>query len=166
MVLTEAFAAATPVLASDIPGYRDVVRDGIDGLLVPPGDRARARRGAACARARCSPLRARMALAARERAERFAWPHVAAEVLDCYEQAQRVGIAGHAALGRAAVRYGLAPADLLPRIPAERLPSLVAPGPPLVGRPRRVRTLRRAAVLAVSSSPAPGSRRWRCSASA
>ena len=38
MVLTEAFAAATPVVASDIPGYRDVVRDGLDGLLVPPGD--------------------------------------------------------------------------------------------------------------------------------
>ncbi|MCW3019927.1 MAG: Phosphatidylinositol alpha-mannosyltransferase, partial [Solirubrobacterales bacterium] len=38
MVLTEAFAAATPVLASDIPGYRDVVRDGTDGLLVPAGD--------------------------------------------------------------------------------------------------------------------------------
>ncbi|HEY2719530.1 MAG TPA: glycosyltransferase family 4 protein, partial [Solirubrobacteraceae bacterium] len=30
MILTEAFAAATPVLASDIPGYRDVVRDGVD----------------------------------------------------------------------------------------------------------------------------------------
>ena len=38
MILTEAFAAATPVLASDIPGYRDVVRDGIDGQLVAPGD--------------------------------------------------------------------------------------------------------------------------------
>jgi phosphatidylinositol alpha-mannosyltransferase len=48
------------------------------------------------------------------------------------------------------VRHGLAPADLLPRIPAERLPSLVPAGPPLVGRPRRVRTLRRAG-LAVST---------------
>ena len=38
MVLTEAFAAGTPVVASDIPGYRDVVRDGTDGLLVPRGD--------------------------------------------------------------------------------------------------------------------------------
>src|SRR5205807_1486479 len=38
MVLTEAFAASTPVLASDIPGYRDVVRDGIDGELLPAGD--------------------------------------------------------------------------------------------------------------------------------
>ena len=38
MVLTEAFAAGTPVVASDIAGYRDVVRDGVDGVLVPPGD--------------------------------------------------------------------------------------------------------------------------------
>ena len=38
MVLTEAFAAGTPVVASDIAGYRDVVRDGVDGVLVPPAD--------------------------------------------------------------------------------------------------------------------------------
>ena len=38
MVLTEAFAAGTPVVASDIAGYRDVVRDGVDGVLVPVGD--------------------------------------------------------------------------------------------------------------------------------
>src|SRR3954452_22107547 len=38
MVLTEAFAAGTPVVASDIPGYRDVVDHDGDGLLVPPGD--------------------------------------------------------------------------------------------------------------------------------
>ena len=37
MVLTEAFASGTPVVASDIAGYRDVVRDGVDGLLVPMG---------------------------------------------------------------------------------------------------------------------------------
>jgi phosphatidylinositol alpha-mannosyltransferase len=34
MILTEAFAASTPVVASDIPGYRDVVRDRVDGQLV------------------------------------------------------------------------------------------------------------------------------------
>ncbi len=38
MVLTEAFAAGTPVIASAIAGYSDVVTDGVDGLLVPPGD--------------------------------------------------------------------------------------------------------------------------------
>jgi phosphatidyl-myo-inositol alpha-mannosyltransferase len=148
MVLTEAFAAATPVLASDIPGYRDVLRDGQDGLLVPPGD-ALALAEALRTLALDPTSRSRMAAAARARAERFAWPHVAAEVLDCYEQALRVGSPA-TRLGRLAVRHGLAPADLLPRIPAERLPSLVPVGPPLVGRPRRVRALRRTG-LVVSS---------------
>ncbi len=148
MVLTEAFAAATAVLASDIPGYRDVLRDGHDGLLVAPGD-ALALAEALRMLALDPDLRARMALAARERAERFAWPNVAAEVLDCYEQALRVGSPA-TRLGRVAVRHGLAPADLLPRIPAERLPSLIPAGPPLVGRPRRVRALRRAGLAASS----------------
>jgi phosphatidyl-myo-inositol alpha-mannosyltransferase len=122
MVLTEGFAASTPVVASDIAGYRDVVRDRVDGLLVPPDDAlalAEALRGLALD----PPGRASMARHARERAERFAWPHVAAEVADCYEQAISVGRAP-TPLHRAAVRHGLAPADLRPRAPARRLPSL------------------------------------------
>ena len=125
MVITEGLAAGTPVLASDIPGYRDVLRDGIDGQLVPAGDPlalAQALRQLALGGER----RARMAIAARERAERYAWPHVAAEVLDCYEQALAVGEPA-TRLARAAVRHGFAPADLLPRVPARRLPSLVTP---------------------------------------
>jgi len=160
MVLTEALAAATPVIASDIPGYRDVVRDGIDGTLTPPGD-ALALAEALRSLALDPAARARMATAARARAERFAWPHVAAEVLDCYEQAQAVGRPATRA-GRVGVRLGLVPADLLPRIPAQRLPSLeTAPG---VGRTptgsedrsgshsreRFKRTLRRGALVAAS----------------
>ena len=47
MVLTEAFAAGTPVIASAIAGYSDVVTDGVDGVLVPPGRPPAPRRGAA-----------------------------------------------------------------------------------------------------------------------
>ena len=39
MVLTRAFACATPVVASDITGYRDVMTPDT-GLLCPPGDPA------------------------------------------------------------------------------------------------------------------------------
>ena len=172
MVLTEALAARTPVIASDIPGYRDVVRDGIEGVLTPPGD-ALALAEALRSFALDTAGRARMAADARLRAERFAWPHVAAEVLDCYEQAQSVGRPATRA-GRLGVRFGLVPADLLPRIPAQRLPSLEAPravpGVALAGsvgdgpanesgersrsgspaRERSLRTLRRGALVAAS----------------
>jgi phosphatidyl-myo-inositol alpha-mannosyltransferase len=142
MVLTEAFAAATPVVASNIPGYRDVARDGVDGLLVAPGDAlalAEALRALALDPAR----RRAMAAAARERAERFSWAHVAAEVTEVYEQAIAVG-QPTTRLARVAVRHGLAPADLRPRARARRLPSLEPV--PLI-RHRALHTLSRAALL-------------------
>jgi phosphatidyl-myo-inositol alpha-mannosyltransferase len=142
MVLTEAFAASTPVVASDIPGYRDVARDGIDGLLVPPGD-ALALAEALRAMALDPTQRLTMAAAARERAERFSWAHVAEEVADCYEQAIAVGQPA-TPLARIAVRHGFAPADLRPHLRARRLPSLEPPRPV---RHRALRVISRAALL-------------------
>jgi phosphatidylinositol alpha-mannosyltransferase len=151
MVLTEAFAAGTPVVASDIAGYRDVVRDGLDGVLTPRGD-ARVLAEALRMLALDPARREQMATAARERAERFAWPRVAAEVLEVYEQARAVGRARGRdpnRLARLAVRHGLAPADLLPRVPAQRLPSL-EPQLALPAPRRALRAVRRGALLAVS----------------
>ena len=122
MVLTEGFAAGTPVVASDIPGYRDVVRDGVDGLLVPRGDAtvlAETLRDLALAPERTAALGA----AAGAGAERYAWPKVAAEVVTAYEDARAIPQPSGAA-ERAAVRVGLRSADLGPRCPARRLPSL------------------------------------------
>ncbi|HWH11617.1 MAG TPA: lysylphosphatidylglycerol synthase domain-containing protein [Solirubrobacteraceae bacterium] len=123
MVLTEAFAAGTPVIASDIPGYRDVVHDGIDGLLVGRGDAAglaRSLRDLALDPAR----RDAMALAAAEAAPRYAWDRVSAEVLNAYEDAITAP-APIGAVARSATRLGAIPADGKPRQPARRrLPSL------------------------------------------
>jgi phosphatidylinositol alpha-mannosyltransferase len=158
MVITEGLAAGTPVIASDIPGYRDVLRDGVDGQLLPAGDPLAL--AETLRRLALEPdRRARMAIAARERAERFAWPHVAAEVADCYERALAVGEPS-ARLTRRAMRHGYMPADRLPRVPAQRLPSL--PSAPLTSsqaragsRARGVRVLRRVG-LAVSTLGAAG----------
>ena len=38
VVLIEAMAAGTPVVASALDGYRNVATDGVDALLVEPGD--------------------------------------------------------------------------------------------------------------------------------
>src|SRR3954466_13171673 len=89
MVLTEAFAGGTPVVASDIAGYRDVVADGRDGLLVPRGDATRLAetlRDLALDPERNHAL----ALQARESAGRYAWPHVAEGVVRAYEDAVAV----------------------------------------------------------------------------
>ena len=62
MVLTEAFAAGTPAVASDIAGYRDVLRDGRDGVLVPRADAtalAETLRSLALDRDRLRPVRGR-----------------------------------------------------------------------------------------------------------
>ena len=83
MVLTEAFASGTPVVASDIAGYRDVVRPEVDGLLVPAADPTAL--GESLRALALDPARrSRMSAAARGRAQRFAWPQVTREVLDAY----------------------------------------------------------------------------------
>jgi phosphatidyl-myo-inositol alpha-mannosyltransferase len=124
MVLTEAFAAGTPVVASDIPGYADVVHSGIDGVLVPPGE-ASALAGTLLELAYDLPRRAAMSKAAALAARSYAWPHVTEQVLEAYGDAIAMP-APATARGRLAVRYGLRSADpSVPHSPPQRrLPSL------------------------------------------
>ena len=127
MVLTEAFAHGTPVVASDIAGYRDVVRDGVDGVLVPRADATAV--AAALRDLALDPERRRtMGAAARERAERFAWPHVAEEVVAAYEDAVAMPEPA-TAVQRAAVRFGLVPTDGAPQPIPRRPPSLEPAAP-------------------------------------
>jgi phosphatidylinositol alpha-mannosyltransferase len=139
IVLLEALASGTPVVCSDIPGYRDVVRDDVEGRLVVPGDAA-ALGEAIRALAVRPEHRQDLAIAARERAERFAWPHVAEEIERAYEDALAVRVPVRR-VARAGMHAGLTSADGGPRSPARRLPSLEPNGRPLI------QTLRRAAVL-------------------
>jgi phosphatidylinositol alpha-mannosyltransferase len=136
MVLTEAFAAGTPVIASDIAGYRDVVRDGVDGVLVPRGD-AQALAEALRDLYEEPIRRAQMARAAALGAERFAWPRVAAQVMGAYEDAIAVPEPATTAQ-RVAVRIGARAADLKPPVPAQRLASLE---PPLTGPQKHSKAL-------------------------
>jgi phosphatidylinositol alpha-mannosyltransferase len=86
IVLAEAMAVGLPVVCSDIGGYRDVVRDGTDGLLVPP--RAPEALAEALAGLLDSPSRlAAMGQAAAAAALRFRWEVVAGEVAEVYQAA-------------------------------------------------------------------------------
>jgi phosphatidyl-myo-inositol alpha-mannosyltransferase len=136
MVLTEAFAAGTPVIASAIAGYSDVVTDGVDGILVPPGDPQRL--AEELQRVAHEPqLLTAMGAAARHSAKRYAWPRVADQVTTVYERAmaapQPVGNAA-----RAAHWAGLRPADGNRPIPPQKLPSLDPPPAAQGKRGRRI----------------------------
>jgi phosphatidylinositol alpha-mannosyltransferase len=84
MVLTRAFACATPVVASDIPGYREVVT-AETALSVTPGDPG-ALAGGVAALLADEPRRAAMGAAARRHAvASYAWPDIARRLEAIYE---------------------------------------------------------------------------------
>lgn len=83
MVLLEAMAAGAPIVASDIEGYREVVDDGAQGVLVKPEDPA-ALAAALLALLRDPERRRAMSLAGQDKAPRYAWPVVAARVIEFY----------------------------------------------------------------------------------
>ena len=84
MVLTRAFACATPVIASDIDGYRDVMT-AETAVAVPPGE-PDALAEAMVALAEDEPRRLALAVAARELAiDRYSWDDIARRLLGIYE---------------------------------------------------------------------------------
>jgi phosphatidylinositol alpha-mannosyltransferase len=90
VTLLEAMAAGTPVLASDIDGFREVLHDGEEGELLPPDDPAAWAR--ALVRVARDPARsAAFGQAGRRTAQRYAWPAVTREVLGVYRS---IGVAG------------------------------------------------------------------------
>ncbi len=147
MVLIEAMAAGTGVVASAIAGYSDVVTNGVDGILVPPGDpQALAEELQLLAH---EPERiAAMGEAGRRSAERYAWPRIADEVTEVYERATEPAPAPIWPPEELARRTGLVRLDGGPKRPAKRLPAL-EPAP--LGGPSRGRRVARKAGVAVAS---------------
>jgi phosphatidylinositol alpha-mannosyltransferase len=89
LVLLEAMAAGLPVVASDIPGYREVAGGPSGAVLVPPRDPA------ALARELVGLIsdpdrRTELGRRGQEWAARFDWDRVARQVVEVYRTARRV----------------------------------------------------------------------------
>ena len=85
MVLTRAFACATPVVASEIPGYALVMTPDV-GVLAPPGE-PRALADAVGDLLADEPRREQLGRAARELAvARYSWDDIAARLATIYER--------------------------------------------------------------------------------
>jgi len=92
IALVEAMAAGRPVVATDIPGYREVVSNGVEGLLVPPRD-PEALAAGLIEVLRKPELATRLGEAGRERARTFDWPIVVDRLEELYTRA--IGSAGY-----------------------------------------------------------------------
>ena len=85
MILLEAMAAGKPIVASNIDGYRGVLEDGGEGLLVQPEDERRL--AEALIRLLKDPaLREKMGRQGQATATDYAWHKVAQQVLDYYRE--------------------------------------------------------------------------------
>ncbi|MGI8492556.1 MAG: glycosyltransferase family 4 protein [Acidimicrobiales bacterium] len=85
VVLLEGLAGEAVVVASDLPGYRNVVRGGRDAILVPPGEpKALASALAAALSGRADAQE--LAAAGRSRAEEFSMTHLAERYMQIYDR--------------------------------------------------------------------------------
>lgn len=89
MVLIRAFAAGTPVVASDIDGYREVM-DPSAGTLVPPGDPAALAREVSIVLKNEAGRRA-LGAGARTIAAAYGWPSLARQLRSLYEETLESG---------------------------------------------------------------------------
>lgn len=99
LVLLEAMAAGTPVVASDIQGFRSVIATPDIGLLTPPRDAERLA-WAVCHLLRHDDLRAELARRGRERAQEYSWKRVATAIEQCYAASQARQMERQARRGR------------------------------------------------------------------
>jgi phosphatidylinositol alpha-mannosyltransferase len=88
IVLAEAMAAGLPIVASDIPGYRDVARHELEAVLVPPGDPAALVAGVRRVLDDASLAKA-LGDRGRLRAREFDWDRVTDALVEIYREAVR-----------------------------------------------------------------------------
>jgi len=92
MVLTRAFACGLPAVASDIPGYREVLTEEAAVSVRPDDPHALA--DAVCALVADEPRRAAMGDAARALAvEQYAWPAIAKRLEEVYASVTGIAVA-------------------------------------------------------------------------
>lgn len=89
IILLESMACGVPVVASDILGYRSVVEDGTQGLLVPPGD-PEALASSILLLVEDEEARSRLAEEGRKRAEEFSWDRLVSKVEEVYHEALEI----------------------------------------------------------------------------
>jgi len=85
IVLIEAMASGTPVVASGIPGYRCVIENGVNGLLVPPSDSGEIAK-AIIRVMKNKDLRESLIGGGLSSARGYSWRKVSQEVLDFYHE--------------------------------------------------------------------------------
>ena len=88
VIVLEGLASGTPVVAADLPGYRNVVRPSVDALLVPPGSPAALADALSVALERGPEVEA-MVENGLERAKSFSLARLAERYVDLYERALR-----------------------------------------------------------------------------
>ncbi len=84
IVLLEAMAAGAPIVASNLDGYANVARDGVEAVLVEPG-RPEELAAAICRVLEDQNLAEGLVAAGRARAEEFSMDHLADRYLELYE---------------------------------------------------------------------------------
>jgi phosphatidyl-myo-inositol alpha-mannosyltransferase len=87
IVLLEAMASGTPVVASNIPGYRTVITSPEMGVLTPPNDPERLA-WALCHLLRDDQVRQSIAAQGRARAQAYSWERVTTEIERVYSEGQ------------------------------------------------------------------------------
>ena len=111
IVLAEAMAAGVPVVASDLPGYRAVLRDGRAGRLAPPGDPV-ALADALYGLLNDGEERRRLTAAGSAAAAELSWSRIIGSIIEAYDDALAApqvrglhGLPGRPWYGRAMLDY-------------------------------------------------------------